>query len=198
MSFKALLFVALIGWGAVNWWHKRPVQSAAVAGEPLQQIQAGLPAVSVGAYQVQPFAQFEVRARVLSVASYLLGRGSDLAPLDFALGWNRMSDAAVIEQLNISQSGRWYHYRWGNEGPPIPASEIAASSANMHLIPSSASVKRALESVRVGERVEIRGKLVDVTTADGWSWNSSRSRTDTGGGACELVWVDSITVLPPK
>ena len=29
--------------------------------------------------------------------------------------------------------------------------------------------------------------------ADGWRWRSSLTRDDSGGGACELVYVCSIT-----
>jgi hypothetical protein len=197
LNLKTLAFVGLVLWGAASWWRDRPVQRGPVAGEPVQVDASGLPARTVGAYTVQPFARFEVRARVLSTTTYRMGREADLAPVDLALGWNRMSESAVLERLSITQSGRWYHYRWGAEGPPIPPDEIVRSSANMHLIPASPSVQRALDALRVGERVQLKGQLVDVSAADGWRWKSSRSRTDSGGGACELVWVESVTVLPP-
>ena len=66
------------------------------------------------------------------------GREADLSPVDVAFGWGRMSDPAVIERLTISQSNRWYHWRYEGE-PSIPAPEIAVSSANMQLIPADVS-----------------------------------------------------------
>ena len=197
MGWKGWLFAALVLWGAVSWWRDRPVHRGPVAGDPVQSNVSGLPVRTLGAYRVQPFAHFEVRARVLSAATYRIGREAGLAPLDLALGWNRMSDSAVLNRLSISQSGRFYFYRWGAEGPPIPPDEIVRSSANMHLIAATPSVQRALDALRVGERIQLKGQLVDVSANDGWRWNSSRTRTDTGGGACELVWVEAVTVLPP-
>ena len=36
--------------------------------------------------------------------------------------------------------------------------------------------------------------LVDVDHGSGWHWRSSMSRNDTGDGACELVYVESMSV----
>ena len=39
------------------------------------------------------------------------------------------------------------------------------------------------------------GYLVDARDKKGWRWNSSRTRDDTGDGACELFYVNSIKIL---
>ncbi|MDR3685068.1 MAG: hypothetical protein P4L11_15170, partial [Geothrix sp.] len=70
------------------------------------------------------------------------------------------------------------------------ASEVVSHSANMHLIPSSESVARRLLSVKPGQLVELRGQLIRADGKDGWRWVSSLSRTDTGDGSCEVVWVE--------
>lgn len=141
-----------------------------------------------------PLAGFSVDAKVLSRKAYRSGREADLSPVDLALGWGRMRDDAVTSALDISQSGRWYHYRY-ESAPPIPPSEIARSSANMHMIPSSDAIADALDQVEQGDRVRIDGWLVEAQAPDGWRWRSSTSRDDTGGGACEVVYVCSITRL---
>jgi len=48
--------------------------------------------------------------------------------------------------------------------------------------------------VRVGQVVALRGYLVRVQSPDGWRWNSSMTRSDSGNGACEVVWVRHIAV----
>jgi hypothetical protein len=60
----------------------------------------------------------------------------------------------------------------------------------MHLIPASDEVRQALARVKRHELVTISGYLVAVQHPDGWRWRSSVSRTDSGGGACELIWVE--------
>jgi hypothetical protein len=105
-----------------------------------------------------------------------------------------MRDDAVLARLDISQSGRWYHYRWRDE-PPLPPAEIVRSSANMHFIPADATTARALAGVRNGDRVRVEGWLVEAVAPDGWTWRSSLTREDTGDGACELIYVCSLQRL---
>ncbi|MEJ7745569.1 MAG: hypothetical protein WKF61_02210 [Luteimonas sp.] len=164
------------------------------AGEPPLQspAPASLSPFRLQSATLQPLAGFSIDARVLSREDYNFGRESELSPTDLALGWQRMRDDAVLSRLAISQSSRWYQYRWSGD-PPLPLDEIARSSANMHMIPSDQAIAKALRDVRAGDRVRIDGWLVEATTTDGWRWRSSLTRDDTGGGACEVVYVCAIT-----
>ena len=38
----------------------------------------------------------------------------------------------------------------------------------------------------------IGGFLVDVRGPGGFAWNTSMTRNDTGDGACEIVWVETM------
>ena len=40
--------------------------------------------------------------------------------------------------------------------------------------------------------VLLRDYLVEIRSADGRHWRSSTTREDTGGGACEVVWVTQL------
>lgn len=186
---------------AIEAWRTRgadlkPSQLAqavhAFAQEPVQTPIQAAPFL-LGEYELRPVADFSVRARILGREDYRMGREADLSPLDLALGWKRMADPAVYQALNISQGGRWYRYSWKNQ-PPIPVREIIESSANMHMIPASAAVRRALDKAREGRTIQLTGMLVEVRHPSGWRWNSSLSRSDSGAGACELVYVESATV----
>lgn len=139
-------------------------------------------------------AHFDITARVLSRKDYSWGEGADLIPMDLALGWGRMSDSAVLAKIDISQSGRFYY--WRVKEFPIPQREIETSSANMHMIPADPGVKRQLEKIRAGQVVHLEGFLVDASRPGGWHWNTSMTRNDTGAGACELIYVESVDVMP--
>jgi hypothetical protein len=160
---------------------------------PLQsEIPSSMPALPIDGATLEPLAGFSVEARVLGREDYRMGREADFSPTDLALGWGRMTEDAVLAQLDISQGGRWYQYRWARD-PPIPVDEIVRSSANMHMVPADEAVEAALGDVEAGDRVRIDGWLVQVNTPDGWRWRSSLTREDSGGGACEVVYVCSIT-----
>ena len=144
-------------------------------------------------YIISPLADFEISAHVLSRKNYWMGRESDLSPVDFALGWGRMSEPDVLETISISQSNRWYY--WRTPQYPIPRHEIESNSANMHMIPANDDIKEKLADVDEGDNIMIKGQLVRVDAKDGWQWVSSLSRHDTGDTACELVYVTDIVEL---
>jgi hypothetical protein len=188
LNWKLIILIALIGYGAVNHFSKTSVQQFS----PTQQTADGV--VQMNGYHIKPLEPFELHARVLSTKRYTSGKEADLAPVDLALGWGKMADSAIINQITITQSNRWY--RWQVQSFPIPRREIETNSANMHLIPSSPAIAEAIQSAKVGQMVKFTGDLVEVTEPQGnWRWRSSLTRTDTGAGACELVLVKSFSVL---
>lgn len=168
---------------------------SALSGQAPQQssVPSTMPPFRLGEFTVAPLASFSAEARVLSREDYRFGPESALSPTDLALGWQRMADPTVYSRLDISQSNRWYHYRWGAEGPPLPVDEIVRSSANMHLVPADQNVARALDRVRQGQTVRLQGWLIEVRREDGWTWRSSLTREDSGSGACELIYVCALS-----
>jgi len=65
----------------------------------------------------------------------------------------------------------------------------------MHIIPANEQVEDELDNILVGEIILLEGQLVSIKADDGWKWKSSLSREDTGGGACEVVWVEKLLRL---
>jgi hypothetical protein len=187
----------LVLWGAMSHWrHRAVLQSPGtlVSAEP-EQVNLDHGAVLTrGDTTLTTRAHFDITARVLSRKDYSWGDDAKLIPEDLALGWGRMSDSAVLAKIDITQSNRFYY--WHVQDFPIPRREIETSSANMHMIPADDGVKYQLEQVRVGQVVHIQGFLVDASRADGWHWNTSMTRDDTGAGACELIYVESLSINP--
>lgn len=211
MRVLAVVVVALcLAWGA--WLSRTPPVPAAVdaAGRPvacrapravslaapLQSTDAPMPPFRLAAFDVVPRAAFAVDATVLSTRRYRTGPESRVSPLDLALGWGPMADPAIHGALSIRQSGRWYHYRWGPEGPPIPVADIVRHSSNMHMIPATPAVADRLLDIEAGERVALRGWLVDLSLPGGGRWSTSLRRDDSGAGACEIVYVCEVAVAP--
>ena len=59
-------------------------------------------------YKITPLAEFSIKAKVLSMKNYNWGRSSDLSPADPALGWENMSDEAVLESIRVRQKNFLY------------------------------------------------------------------------------------------
>ena len=188
-------FVILLLMAAAVWFlfrdqpaHWRGMPAAA---EP-QQTTKDLPKAFLHErYTVTPLARYSVTAVVLSRDRYRFDPAAGLAPVDLALGWGSMSIADIINDLKISQSGRWYEYSYPGE-PPLDPQAIATHSANTHCLPANAAVKKQLLAVRRHDLVTLEGYLVEIAGPDAYHWRSSLSRDDTGGGACEVMWVTSV------
>jgi hypothetical protein len=190
---KKWLILLLIVAGGWFLFHDKPAQWRGLpARDEPQQTTKDLPKAFLnGKYTITPLARYSITAVVLSRDRYRFDPAAKLAPVDLALGWGSMSIASVINELSISQSGRWCEYTYKNE-PPLDPQQIATHSANTHCLPADANVRRQLLAVRRHDLVTLDGYLVEVTGADGYHWRSSLTRDDTRGGACEVMWVTSV------
>lgn len=187
-----LLIVAAVL--AYNNWRLRPIvhpPGVLVSVAPVQRNLRQPETFRLEDFTITRRATFDIQARVLSRETYFWGNESELSPIDLALGWGRMSDQAVLDQISVRQGRRWYYTRYALP-PPIPEQEIIRSSANMHMIPADSSVERSLKKLRRGDVIRIKGYLVDINQASGWSWRTSLTREDTGQGACEIIYVEDV------
>jgi hypothetical protein len=194
MPWTRIFLIVLITYGAYHHFSNRPIMhgNGVIASAQPQQQSTNQAKLTLNDFTITPLQSFEIEARVLSAEHYSIGRAADLVPVDLALGWGPMSDEAVLSKIDISQSNRFYY--WHVNAFPIPREQIESNSANMHMIPATSTIEKTLKSIRAGQVVKLSGYLVEVKAADGWHWRSSLSRTDTGNGACELVYVKSLEV----
>lgn len=192
----ALGFVVLL----VAWrdWSGREIihqPGILVSEAPRQQALDESEPIRVGEFRLSRRASFDLQARVLSREDYWWGTESDLSPIDLALGWGVMSDQAVLDRIDISQGSRWYFTRY-ELPPPIPDREIIRHSGNMHMVPDGPAVLRELKKVRAGDIIRGRGYLVDVDHDSGFYWRTSLRRDDTGGGSCEIFYLEQFEIEP--
>jgi hypothetical protein len=189
-----LVVLVLAGLVGFWWWEGRPVTHPAgilAPQDPLQNPPESEAPWVFRKHRITPLARFELRARVLSTERYRFDRAAELSPLDFALGWGPMSDTRILESFSIQQRDRWYF--WSAARMPISAGDVISHSANMHMVPADPLVEKRLLAVKTGQILELRGMLIRADGLDGWHWVSSLTRTDTGDGSCEVVWVESVS-----
>jgi hypothetical protein len=185
----AMLAIVL---GVAGYWSKRPIERQAgvlVAADP-DQTDATVAPFRFENSLITPRANYDITARVLSVERYRVDGGSWLAPIDFAVGWSKMSDSAVLKHFRVTQGARFFTIYPDNNA--IELHEALHSASNMHLAPATSQVRDLLLRARVGNIAHLRGYLIDVNRDDGFSWHTSLTREDTGDGACELMWVEEV------
>lgn len=182
--------------GAALLYRSRPVDpftGYVGMAAPEEPVQNNLPQPLLVEHPVADlwlFAEFSLTALVLSSKTYR-DHLSAVIPLDLALGWGPSSDPDRIRGISYWQRDRWYLYR---SSEPL-GSEMAWTSANMHMIPATPLVEDELRRARKGNLVQLSGHLCDVRFLDRPVYPSSRTRRDTGAGACEVVHVSRFRVL---
>lgn len=190
--WRVILALAAVGAGVAALVEGRAIDrppGVLVPDEPWQQLVKRRP-FTHGDYELTPLADFEVEARVLSTEKYNMDGGARLSPIDFALGWGPMSDSAVLSHFRINQGARFFTIYPDEQAIDLKTAMLNAS--NMHLIPADGLLEDRLKAVKPGNVVVLRGQLVSVAGPNNFTWTSSLTRSDTGNGACELFYVESV------
>lgn len=142
-------------------------------------------------FRITPRAAYDVAARVGATERYRSGASGALIPWDFVLTWGAATREPAWSRISYLQTGRFYNWRCDDSLDPA---YVASHTANTHLIPASGRVASALAHVRRGDVVRLEGDLVDVDGPDGFVWRTSLTRTDSGPGACETLYVRAVTI----
>lgn len=143
-------------------------------------------------FRITPRGAYDVAARVGETERYRSGASGALIPWDFVLAWGAVTREPGWNRISFTQTGRFY--LWSTRDASLDLGYVASHTANTHLIPGSSRVASALARVRRGDRVRLEGDLVDIDGPDGFAWRTSLTRTDTGAGACETLYVRAVTI----
>lgn len=66
--------------------------------------------------------------------------------------------------------------------------------SNNHLLSDDIDVRQRVKDVRVGDQIRIRGYLASYTSPAG-TRGTSTTRTDTGNGACETIFIERFDIV---
>ena len=198
MPWLIILLLAASLLGGWNWWTRERVVTRApgvvVSEEPRQD---DLPQPKVFEHHGYAFhvrARYDITARVIRKEIYRFDGGAGLAPVDLGVGWGPMSDTAVLEHIRFTQMGRFFYWDARDASLPLPARTLQTHAAQMHMVPPDGAMEDRLKRLRPGQIVHATGWLVDIRGPNGFAWNTSLRRDDTGAGACEILYVETLEV----
>ncbi len=143
--------------------------------------------------KIEILAEYEISAIVKNKKYYFFDAASEVSPMDLVLVWGELDTKEMDDSINYSQSGRWYYYRYDCQSC-VDGEYIRKHSANVHIIPKDREILLKLIQVHKEDYITLKGYLVNVKFTHN-DWKSSLSRYDTGNGACEIMYVESVTKL---
>ena len=69
--------------------------------------------------------------------------------------------------------------------------------SNNHLISDDEFIRRQVKKIRIGDQIRVRGYLASYSSEQGGKRGTSTTRTDTGNGACETLYVEQFDIVGP-
>lgn len=193
----------LIGATGCNDWREQ-ADPTLVADPPVQQnLQEQDPIrVEFEGHRVEltPRAAYSIRGYAAEISRELLDEWDFVIPIDVGIIWGELTEPDFLKYTKFHLSKRYFSFRYNppRGGKPMPRN-VGQYMMNNHLIPATEEIRETLDDLKIGDLVTLEGKLVDVVIRDPTGHvlmksKTSLTRDDVGNGACEQLWVESITV----
>ena len=198
---------------AVGWWMKDSLPppdklSPDVHEEPRQKSVRKPPirtSVKGIDYSIQPRFSYDISALVVSLHhsdtwwDYIHKQFSDnINLMDLCVVWGGNAQSGAYKRISFSNNQ--FECHWGASSQEAWSAFNQAEASNNHMVTDDPEVAKTLRSIRIGDQVRVQGYLVDYTVIkDGKALGtrvSSDNRIDTGPGACEVLYVESINLTP--
>lgn len=190
-----LLLLALSFNGSRNNYKSVGPLLPEVHGEPLQT-ELSSPARPIAceigdqAVELEPLFGYDISALVFGASRKYLSDSRGAIAADLGLLWGPNTDPEVYKHVKLRVMMDWYTVEW-----PAGRTFDLYAAANNHCVTCDPAVKARLRSLRVGDQVRIKGKLVNArfTGRDGSviTWPTSTTRRDTRGGSCETLYIEN-------
>ncbi len=142
-------------------------------------------------HHVKPLYNYHIAGMVVScgfsknMAEY---RSDDLNIMDAGIIWGSNLDPAIYKKVEFYNNGVWLHAKTKDQEVWQRLDQERLS--NNHLLCTDPQLEKQIKAIKRGDVVSIKGCLVSYSGR-----GSSVNRTDSGGGACETIWVDEFEIL---
>lgn len=149
-------------------------------------------------------AKYSISGRVVNTHNYYgYNMENQLSPKDVGISWGVLASESNYKKIRWSSTGNRFLYWHSDDGKWLQemggTNALSEYYSNNHLIPSDNKVKKLINGIKEDEFIRIEGYLVNIYCKENngryFTWNTSDSRSDTGDGACEIIYVTNITWL---
>lgn len=208
--FILLIIILLLIYVSYNIMQGKKFDSNIEA--PVQGVTSGARVKTINGVNVilNFVATYEITGRVVDIEEYKeqpdeINDGYSMlnlvSPKDIGISWGELAITKNHRKVKWSSSGdrhlkaTYKDKYWVNKMGGI--NEIQKYWSNNHLIPSDNKTSKLINEIKIGDYINIEGYLVnlicELTPIKHIKYATSTTRTDTGSGACEVIYVTKIT-----
>lgn len=154
-------------------------------------------------WQIEPLYEYSVKGLVVSAKRYdfmAMLDSSHFYPLDLCLVWGDNLQNEAYRKARF-----WQDHRWCLWQTTCKVSLNGKQVSNNHLVPVSDEIYKKMQKAKKGDQVLVEGYLISAEgkaleeaskyTPEQMKYESSTSRDDSGGGACEFIYVTNFEIL---
>ena len=209
LLFLASLVLMVWGWVMDKRTMPTPDQLLPVLQQEPIQKQVNMAALTQTreghTYYIQPLYTYELYGLVVSkhIANSSFSNraheqwGDFLNTMDICVLWGENALSGIYQDLEFS-SGQWTCFFETKKGKEDSWRDFDLTGiGNNHILPNSEAMAKTLKNVRIGDQIRFKGYLAEYGTNGRLIRGTSTTRTDTGQGACETVYVEDLEILKP-
>lgn len=202
-SILLISFVTLI----ISFWNRDKLPSKEdvhpqMAKEPVQQMidhQEFLVNIDDYDYFIQPQYDYELYGMVVSYRLHNsdtgahLRWGDHLNVADLCVVWSENAFEARLNEMEFRNQEWTCYYQWPNR--EVRSSFNSSKLSNNHLITEDSGLRQSIKKIGIGDQIRIKGWLSSYRSNEKSIRGTSITRSDTGNGACETIYVNEVEVL---
>ena len=209
MKISSIAIVVSFASLVVSFWNRNDLPRnidflPEVLGEPQQKatkVRAFIAGFNGVDYFVEPEYEYDLAGMVVSYRhhdgnSRLHFLANDhLNMLDVCVVWGDSAASGLLHKINF-----WNGIFTCNVSTRDSEAWKAFSMeelSNNHLISDDETIRRQVKDIAIGDQVRVRGYLASYSSENGGKRGTSTTRTDTGDGACETLFVEQFEIIKP-
>jgi len=207
MKISNIVIAASFVWLLVSFWNRNDLPrdidfQPELAEEPQQTRTRAKPFEAVFnevEYLVEPEFAYDI---VGMVVSYRHHDGNSrmhflaqdhLNMLDVCVVWGETATSRLLHKINF-----WNGIFTCNVRTRDNAAWAAFNMeqlSNNHLISDDEYVRKQVRDIRIGDQIRVQGYLASYSNPTGGKRGTSTTRTDTGDGACETLFIEKFQII---
>lgn len=209
MKVSNIVISASFVWLLVSFWNRNDLPGDVdfqpeVLAEPQQEATQARPfnASFKGVdYKVEPEYRYDLAGMVVSFRhhdgnSRMHFRANDhLNMMDVCVVWGDTATSKLLHKIKFWNGIFTCNFQTRNQAAWDAFSVQQIS--NNHLISDDPSIREQVKDIRIGDQIRVRGYLASYSNDAGGKRGTSTTRTDTGDGACETVFVEQFDIIGP-
>ena len=207
MQFNRILIAASFTWLLVSFWNRNDLPGnidyvPELGNEPAQTATSRRPfdvQFNGNNYSVAPEYAYDITGMIVSYRhhdgnSRMHARANDhLNMLDVCVIWGDNPSNPRLHKISF-WNGIFTCNVKTRDQQAWDAFDMKQLSNN-HLISDDEFIRSQVRKIRIGDQVRVRGYLASYTSEGGSTRGTSTTRTDTGDGACETIYVEHFKIV---